>query len=698
MKQEEMRNNPEMIPEQPPAPTDNDIAQAQAEAVVAQIARQDKIQKDVAESQQFRQFQQTMTERAPAIGEEQVRAATQRLMKYKQGKSSVDQRIIDNEQFFKLRHWESKGSKIKPTAWLWNVIQSKHADMMDGYPEPNILAKAEDDKQEAEMLKSIVPVVFESNGFHNTYNKCSWYKLIKGTGCYGVFWDSSKLNGQGDIAVEKIDILNLFWESGITDIQDSREVFLTDLVDKEQIMSQYPQTRDRLSSGGIINSKKYVYDDSVDTEDKIVVIDWYYKKYVNGKTVLHYCKYVDNIVLFASENETEMPTAPVTDPMTGQPIMDDNGQPFMKPTGLSMSERGWYDHGMYPFVLDPLFSVEGSPCGYSYIDICKSTQDDIDLLNHSIINNAQLSARPRFFVRGDGSINEEEFKDFSKDIVHVEGASVGEDSVRLIAVPQIPGNAINVLENKIEELKETSSNRDVNNGSSSQGITAASAIAALQESAGKTSRDNLSNSYEASKEITYQVIELIRQFYNTQRQFRITGKDGQQQYVSYSNAGIRPQNQGQMYGIDMGYRIPQFDIEVNAQKATMYTKMSQNEFALQLYQAGILSPDNADQSLAVLDLMDFNHKEDVIAKVQMYQNLQKINQQLLGIAMSLATQYNPQIAQQLSMDFGMGGEAPAGQQGGAPVPQSPGGADIGGSGGSLVDKARKQAQNATQVG
>lgn len=693
-----MARKDEMLEEiEQSTPTDDQIAQANAESAVMKIAARDRINMDMQRAYEYQQVQQLMQQAPDVIGEEQVKDAMQRLLKYKKSKTNLDQRIVDNEQFFKLRHWEGKQKNavnpIKPTAWLWNVILSKHSDMMDGYPEPNIRAKAEDDKQEAKMLSSIVPVVYEANGFYRTFWDCAWYKLIKGTACYGVFWDSNKNDGLGDISVEKVDILNLYWESGIKNIQDSREVFYVSLEDKDKIVSQYPQTKDRLEGGEILNIKKYAFDDTVDTDDKCLVVDWYYKKYVNGKAILHFCKFVNGIVLYATENDRQMPTAPVTDPISGMPITDANGNSPQIPVGLSMAESGLYQHGKYPFVLDPLFSIEGSPCGYSYIDICKHTQEDIDLLNHAIVNNAMLSARPRYFVRNDGSVNEKEFSDFKQDIVHCEGAGVGEDSIRLIDVPQIPSNVVNVLNNKIEELKETSGNRDVNNGSAPSSITAASAIAALQESSGKTSRDNLANTYEAYKEITYIVIELIRQFYNSDRQFRITGTNGQDEYVNYSNAGLIPQNQGSIGGVQLGYRVPQFDIEVNASKATAYSKMSQNELALQLYSAQVFAPNNADQALALLDIMDFDHKSDVIQKVQQNQTLMQINQQLLGIALGLAEQYAPDVAAQLSQTFMIGGQPQAPVNAPEEFDSTKGNT----AGETMVNRAREQAQNSTQV-
>ena len=47
----------------------------------------------------------------PKIGAEEVRRAMDILKKYKQGKKHLEQRIIDNEQFLKMRHWEQMNSR-----------------------------------------------------------------------------------------------------------------------------------------------------------------------------------------------------------------------------------------------------------------------------------------------------------------------------------------------------------------------------------------------------------------------------------------------------------------------------------------------------------------------------------------------------------------------------------------------------------
>ena len=574
---------------------------------------------------------------AQRIGKEQVQEANKTLMKYKEGKANLEKRIVDNEQWYKLRHWEcmrDKKDDVQPTsAWLFNCIANKHADAMDNYPSPNILPREEGDKGEAQMLTSIVPVILEQNDFEEVYSEVSNYKIKSGTGVYGIFWDSSKLNGLGDISIKKIDLINLFWESGISDIQKSKNLFHVELADNDALISQYPQLQGKLGTASL-DVTKYVYDDAVDTTNKSVVVDWYYRKNQEGRTVLHYCKYVNDEVLFATENDEQY------------------------------YHEGWYKHGNYPFVFDTLYSIEGTPTGFGYIDIGKDAQMYIDRGNQAIMKNMLVNAKPRYFIKNDGSVNEEEYADMDRDFVHVDG-NLGQDSVLAVSGTGLGGIYVEVINNKIEELKETTGNRDVSTGGTG-GVTAASAIAAMQEAGSKLSRDNNKSAYRAFRKIVVMVIELIRQFYDMERCFRIVGENGAEQFVRYSNAGIQPQEQGGIeMGIDMGYRLPLFDVEITAQKQSPYSKMSQNELALQFYNAGLFNPQMADQALACLDMMDFDRKQFIMQRIAqnggMFQQMLMMQQQMLGMAQHLDALQGSNMAQMMAQEMG-----------GAPIPTGDG--------------------------
>ena len=529
-----------------------------------------------------------MKNEAP-IGPDRLRRARQDLNRYREGKANLERRVIENEQWYRLRHWEcirrGAGSQVEPTSgWLFNAIANKHAEAMDNYPSPNVLPREEGDREKAQALGSILPVILQQEDFEDTYDRVMDDKLKSGTGIYGVFWDPEKLEGLGDISIRRIDILNLYWEGGITDIQQSRNVFYLGLWDNDLLLERYPQLEGKLS-GAAEQGNRYVYDDRVDTADKSAVIDWYYKKRQGGKTVLHYCKFVGDTVLFATENEE------------------------------NYRDRGWYDHGCYPFVLDPLFRTAGSPCGFGYIDVAKSAQEYVDRGNQAILQNLLANARPRHFIRADGAVNEEEYGDMTRDFVHVDG-NLGEDSIKPISGKSLSDIYVTVIANKIDELKEVTGTRDVTTGGTVHGVTAASAIAAMQEAGSKLSRDSNMASYRAFRKVCLMAVELIRQFYDLPRAFRILGPQGGVEFITFSNAGLKPQDQGVELGVELGIRTPLFDIEISAEKQSPYSRLSQNEMAMQFYSAGLFDPARSTEALTALDMMDFNGKSALVEKVR----------------------------------------------------------------------------------
>ena len=600
----------------------------------------------------------------PKIGAEELRRANGILKKYKEGKTRLEQRIIDNEQFWKLRHWEqmekegqggNSGDPQPASGWLVNCILSKHADAMDCYPAPTVLPREPDDRQEAQRLSRILPVVLKKNQFKRTYSSAWWYKLKSGCAVYGVFWDGTKLGGLGDISVKRMDLLNLFWEPGVTDIQDSAHFFSTELVDNDKLLAEYPQLEGKLGRGNFTLSR-YLYDDTVDTSNKSLVVDWYYHTNMEGRKVLQYCKYVGETVLYATENDTVQPTE------TQLMGADENGRPVMgqAPCGPSMAQRGWYDHGKYPFVFDVLFPEEGTPCGYGYIDLCKSPQKQIDLMNQAILKNTLANATPRFFIRSDGAVNENEYADWTRPFVHTNG-NLGSDSIAPIRAGSLDSVYVAILNNKIGEMKETAGNRDVANGGTASGVTAGTAIAALQESSGKLSRNMIDDGYEAFADVVTLCIELIRQFYELPRQFRLLGAMGTEEFVSYDHSGLQPRVMDD--GVTVSYRVPEFDLEIGAERESPYRTAEANQLALQLFQMGFFRDDLADQALRCLELMEFKNKDQLARVISGGQTqarqIAALRQQLLQLAQVVDEAKGTHLAESLSVEQGGGQNAAA---------------------------------------
>ena len=607
------------------------------------------------------------------IGTEEVAKAAQLLQRYKSGKAALDTRIVDNELWFRMRHWKNYKNEMmegKPTpasGWLFNSIANKHADAMDNYPEPNVLPRAADDEETAKVLSKVLPVVLEQADYEQAYSDTWWRKLKQGTGVKGVFWDPAKRSGLGDITIQSMDILMLYWEPGVMDVQESANLFSLRLEDNDQLKARWPQLDGH--TGSTLEVAKYVHDEHIDTTDKSVVVDWYYKKArPEGEPLLHYCKFCNGIVLYASENDPQY------------------------------ADRGFYDHGLYPFVFDPLFMEEDSPAGFGYIDVMKDTQTAIDEMNHAMDENIKLAAKPRFLLSDAAGVNEEELADWSRDIVHVAGA-LRDGSLTPLQTAGLQGNCISYRDARVAELKEISGNRDVSQGGTTSGLTAASAIAALQEAGSKLSRDMLKSAYRAFAKECYLIIELMRQFYDEERVYRITGPTGQTEFVPFSGQQLRAQPGGMVGGVELGAHEPVFDITVSAAKKSTFNRLSQNETAKECYQLGFFAPANADAALAALDMMDFEGIEKVRERVQQNGTLYQQLQQAMEQVQKLAGIIDQQNGSNLSAMAGAAAQQ-AGSAGGGSGGTSEGlsvtnglGAQVGSGGNSLATQAARRAMH-----
>ena len=609
------------------------------------------------------------------------------LQKYKAGKQSLERRVIAAENWWKLRNRfeedkrpgaSSAGDFRAVSGWLHNVIVSKHADAMEAYPEPVILPREPDDRAEAELLSAVVPCILEQNAFERTWSDAMWQKLKTGTAAYRVGWDPDKLGGLGDISIERVDLLNLFWEPGIADIQRSKFVFCTHLEDNDELEEEFPQLRGRLR-GNPFTATRFLYDDAVSLDGKSTVVEAYYRRKRAGRTVLHYVKYVGDTVLYSTEEGEGDTTAgdglcavpqtsrltsgdksahilqstchSETSPQTGRgnprppSPSSPEGEAKYTPYSPTPAPDGLYAHGRYPFVLDPLFPVEGSPCGYGFVDLCHNNQTAIDLMRSAIIKNTVVGATPRYFQRIDGSVNEEEFADLGRALVHVSG-NLGEDSLRQIGFSPLSGVYMDVLNSSIQELRETSGNTETSTGNISSGVTAASAIAALQEASGKGSRDSTRSSYVAYAQIVELCIELIRQFYGLPRSFRIAGRAGAEEYIRFSNAGLCPRPQ------PFGAALPVFDVKVSAQKRNAYSRLSQNELAMELYRMGIFDEGKEQEALSCLRMMEFDGRDELIGRITASMGLrEKLDelQKYKALALAFARRYRPDMAEGLGV-------------------------------------------------
>lgn len=542
------------------------------------------------------------------IKPEFIAKATAAYEKYKADKEVLRQRVCDNARWYKANYWRvinpGTNEPQPATAYIFNAIEHKYADAVDNYPVPNLLEREPSDADTAKTLSKIIPVQLDICGFKQVY-KDNWRRKLKyGTAVYGVFYNPAR----SDIDIQAVDLLNVYCDMYVKDVQSSGFLFITSILDNDILKEDYPKYA-ALFHG---NAQVHTYDAGTqEVTDRTEVVDCYYKKRVGGKMTVHMIKLVDGHVIEATED-------------------------------IEGYEDGLYEHGLYPVVFDVMYPDETSPFGFGVIDVVKNPQIYIDKLDAIISKNAMIAGKLRFMVKDNGGINENELKDLSQDIIHVAGG-VSEDNIRQLQGATLDSFIVNHRQNKINELKEVIGNRDFQQGGTTGGVTAASAISVLQQAGEKLSRAMIDDSYDAYKNIIMMVIELVREFYTEERVFRITNEEGRAEYPSFSAGALRkPIERVDALGfpIEPEYRNVQFDIAIMPQKQNPFSKEANNQTLTTLWQMGFFNPQNIDMSLIVLQALQFDGKDKLVGDLQEYSQRQQ-QQQMQQAQQARAAQSQP---------------------------------------------------------
>lgn len=471
-----------------------------------------------------------------------------------------------NENFWQAQHWRGakKDEPNEPqpvTPVIFSTLENMLADIMDNYPSPVVLGEEQGDEVIAGKLGSYLSYVLKRRSYKRVYRDKCREMLKKGMSIQEVYWDNSLYGGLGDVNIKNVDIDNFLWDDSAVDLQLGRACFKYYFYPKQWFEDRYkeavphfkPETYTREGAGGFDN-------------EEYMLIEYWYKTYDKelGRECVHMAR------------------------MAGHTLLEATQKQF--PSGI-------YGHGKYPFIVERLYPIGGKITGLSIIDIFKNLQIYADRLDQIIVKNALMSGKMKMLVNRNADIDENALCDWDTEVVRAD--RIDDSSVRWFQPNPINPAVMVHYNNKLNAIKEESGQNLFNRGESGSGITAASAIMALQEAGSKRSRLIVDDLYDGFEELVRMVIDVICENYTESRMFRIDGED------DYLSGNMLRKNQG-----EGGYRIIDFDVSVHVEKQTPYRTLYQNELALELLRNGILAPVEA------LDMMEFDGKKKAIECVK----------------------------------------------------------------------------------
>ncbi len=486
--------------------------------------------------------------------------------------------FVKHEKMWEGRHvqdvYSNDPSDPQPSSpVLFSTCEALLADVMDYYPQPVILGQDADDGDLASELCEVVRYVMKRRNYRKTYREKVRSALIKGTSVQEVFWDDSLYGGLGDVNIRQWDIKDFFFDPRCEDIQQGRACFKTVRLHRSWFKMHYPELEPLMEADSF--SRVIPGDDDTPDEEEILLIEYWYKTISeDGRSLVHMAKLAGNVLL------------------------EDSTKDF--PEGL-------YDHGLYPFIVEPLYKASSSPFGLGVMDVFGPSQHTADKLDQIIVKNALLSGKLKLLVDKGADVDIDALTDYSKEVVRA--GRIDDNAVRWFSALPLNPVVYSHYNGKIQMIKDESGQNQLNRGEGLRNVTAASAIIALQEAGNKRSRMIIQQLYDGFETAVHMIIELIAQFYTENRWFRVNGATGTPKVVSFNSQKLVVPGSAQ----NQYKRHFDFDVRIEAQKQTPIEAAYRNELAMQLLQVsgGLMTP------IMAIEMMEFEGKERILEQLRM---------------------------------------------------------------------------------
>ena len=501
---------------------------------------------------------------------------------------------MDNQRFYNVQnkdHLKGVDATKDPSTVIHSTVESLVADCNDSFPEPYILPQEKNDRLFAEQLSAITRHVLDKREYDITFTQKNRRLCIDGLAIQEVYWDKSLYNGLGDVNIRPVNAVNFYWDTHTDDIQEGRSVIKVAYHPKEWYASRYG---------------KDVFEHMVEGRDPVgEEIHEYVKKL--GLAAYDDTKDVMLMEYWFKECDEDNPDIKRVHVLkiAGGRILEDSRKKL---------PEGMYDDGMYPFIAEPQFQVQGHAHGLSVVDIFKRRVITLDRLNQYIIDGAGRMSKSRHFVEKDAEVDMEALRNEEEEIIFCKGIST--NFIQPFTPVSLPPWIRDWLMVLTEELKSESGQNDFSRGNAGKGITAASAITLLQEASSKRSRLLVTQLYSGFRKLVSMVISRIAQFYTEDRTFYILGIKDEELTLNasmFTEGGEREVERETPDGImerikERRTRPFAFDVNVQAQTKPPYQRMQKNQLAIELLQMS----QGQFPLQAAIEMMDFEGKDQVL--------------------------------------------------------------------------------------
>ena len=490
------------------------------------------------------------------------------------------ERLDDNERMYQGRHWtggmEDDGRDMrlpKPTTpMITSTIENLKADLSDEYPEAVVKPDGVGNEVLARALTAVIAEELEGCDFEAEYDKLVHDVLVGGWGVWEVGSDPDANHGAGGTYIRHVVNKNWLCDPETPSVQDGRAVFKLERKPADWFLQHYPLHYPYMrGDSDLIDERHDDFGATTTPAERryFRLIEAWLRVYdpERRRYRVHFVRLAGGQVL---ENSAEA------------------------------EPDGYYGHGLYPFVVARLYPQKGSALGLGVTDLFKDAQRFSDKLDQIVMTNAFRASRPRIFVQ-DEMADIDDVRDFACEVIATKGAP---SAVMQWQQPApLPAYIVNYIQLIRESIKQESGSNDKSRGQTGGGVTAASAITALQEMSTKRSRMEARAIHSAFRKAVRLQIETLRDRMIDERQVAVS-VGGKQLVVPFNRRLLRG-------AAERGVPVERC-ITVKTARQTKYTRMMHNELLLQAMQllSGTVDP------VIMLEGLEYDGLEPLLDKIR----------------------------------------------------------------------------------
>lgn len=476
--------------------------------------------------------------RASLMSESAIKEAEQFLVWYRRAYNDKQRLGLTKKWDDINKYWEgdfdyAEDEEPAPNTNITNSnVEGKTALLCDQTLGIQVDPREPGDRPFCDQVRILADFIKDRNKMYRKIEVHERRREMTGTGIFRVIWDFDALRGKGMPDIESVHPSKLFIDPAITDVYKIQEAQYIIEARAKSIYSAKIEYGEKIADAIIPNLDpiQNIIQDS--EEDQYVHLMIWTRYNDEGKMKLRLVEMSgDGVILKDTRKKLdEYKKKKSDDLIEKQTKLLEQGK-TEEASKLKNEEFELFPNSQYPYFLTPDMYRENTVWGKASAELMLPISDQVDEIDDSIQRNARLTGNPMSLVENSSGIDPEK-------ITNAPGQMVPTNNIngfKWLTPPSIPTYILNKRTDLINNDRIIVSRfSDQMIGKQQTGVSTATESLALQNSGNSMIEHKKALLQETLSEVFEYAIDLALLNWNTTMLFKITGKNGEDDFTSFN--------------------------------------------------------------------------------------------------------------------------------------------------------------------